>query len=54
MKQALMFLALGVALSAPPLGAAAFTLIAGTSAIMKFHPEQALAKLHQLQLARHS
>jgi hypothetical protein len=54
MKQALMFLALGFALSAPPLGAVAVTLIAGTNAIMKVHPEQALAKLQHLQLARHS
>jgi hypothetical protein len=44
MKKALMFLTLNFALSVPVV-AAPFALIAGTTAIVKVHPQQALAKL---------
>jgi hypothetical protein len=49
MKQALMLLALSCALAAP-VGCAALTLIAGTTAVMKVHPQQALAKLQHFRL----
>ena len=44
MKKTLMLLALSFALSAP-VGGVALTLVAGTTAIMKVHPQQALAEL---------
>jgi hypothetical protein len=53
MKKALMFLALSFALSAP-VGGVALTLIAGTTAIMRVHPQQALSKLQHFRLVRHS
>jgi ABC-type amino acid transport system permease subunit len=49
MKKTLLFLALNFALSAPVI-AVPFALIAGTNAIMKVHPQQALAKLQRFQL----
>jgi hypothetical protein len=52
MKKALMLLALSFALSAP-VGAVAIALIAGTTAVMSVHPQQAFAKLqHFLPLRR--
>jgi hypothetical protein len=52
MKKALMFLALNFALSAPII-AVPFALIAGTTAVVSVHPQQALAKLqHFLPLRR--
>jgi hypothetical protein len=53
MKKALMFLALSFALSAP-VGGVALTLIAGTTAVMTVHPQQALAKLQHFYPVRHS
>jgi hypothetical protein len=50
MKKALMFLALGFALSAPPVGGVVFALIAGTTAIMRIDPQQTLAKLQHFRL----
>ena len=49
MKQALMLLAINFALAAP-VGVVAFALIAGTTAIVEVHPQQALAKLHHFAL----
>jgi hypothetical protein len=49
MKKALMFLALNVALSAVPVGAVTFALIAGTTAITTVHPREVLAKLRHFQ-----
>jgi hypothetical protein len=49
MKDALKLLALSCALSAP-VGCVALALIAGTTAIMKVHPQQALAKLQHFRL----
>jgi hypothetical protein len=49
MRQALMLLGLSFALSTP-VGCVALTLIAGTTAITKVHPQQALAKLRHFQL----
>ena len=52
MKKALMFLAVSFALSAPA-GGVALTLIAGTTAVMRVHPQQALAALQNFRPARH-
>ena len=48
MKEALMFLALNLALSAP-VGAVTVALIAGTTAVTTVHPQQVLAKLRHVQ-----
>ncbi|MBV8109154.1 MAG: hypothetical protein JOZ35_12185 [Hyphomicrobiales bacterium] len=48
MKQALMFLALNLALSAPVV-AVTVALIAGATAVTTVHPEQVLAKLRHVQ-----
>jgi len=51
-KNALIFLALSFALSAP-VGGVALTLIAGTTAVTTIHPQQAQTKLQHFQLVGH-